>query len=718
MAAWFERLAGGARPNSPSAHGSWRRRRAPSDGRGAKPSGRGAVGAGPELPAPSKRRPTRRRLPGAVRRTSRPACRRARPGNRPASRPGPDPARCPRGPRPAAGAGLYPAWRRAAAVAPGTAQLLRDLLAMRVTAAPFGATAPLKPVQDDKGRVIRSADWPLTGAVLTSMRVVHDTAGKAPIRAEFQYVEGNGSDQRASAAARHRADHLRRSGPGRVDLSTRRSRTRTTTSSWLGRRPADSQEPGVTARLLRRSARVHPVRVPSGRGRPVHVGDPQRRPRRSSPCARATTEQVTHGEYEVSLRYALGSEPSPSRRDRHRRQCRSPPTAACCSSTPCTPASRSAAGSRSSAPRKGAEDGIPGDTELAFVTTRVIAVRTAAYTNYGITGRGTELTLADPWLDEYDVLLSHDPRHHRARGGRAAAPGRRAARRGRPRQRDRTRRAVRRAARRTARSSSPASAPTSRARPASRATELVDDRRRRADAWTRELPGDHVHTELTLTADLAYRYRRDTVRVLGNVVAATHGESRDEADRQRRRGPRPPDVRPLAVPADLAAADNPLGATPRAGDPGRRAAVARGRQPCRTRPARADLRHRHRRRRPDDGHLRRRRARGPAAHRARERPRPLPLRHRHRPPTSPPTASPSPSPARSASPPSPTRCPATGGADARRPRPDPPDHPAGGLRARPARLGPPTTRTSPAPARASAGPPARELFDGRRRCCT
>ena len=52
---------------------------------------------------------------------------------------------------------------------------------MRVTAAPFGAMAPLKPVQDDRGRVIRTADWPLTGAALVSMRVVYDTAGKVPV---------------------------------------------------------------------------------------------------------------------------------------------------------------------------------------------------------------------------------------------------------------------------------------------------------------------------------------------------------------------------------------------------------------------------------------------------------------------------------------------------------------------------------------------------------
>ena len=53
--------------------------------------------------------------------------------------------------------GLYPAWRQAAPAVPA---LLRELLAMRVTAAPFGATAPLKPVQDERGRVDPQTDWP------------------------------------------------------------------------------------------------------------------------------------------------------------------------------------------------------------------------------------------------------------------------------------------------------------------------------------------------------------------------------------------------------------------------------------------------------------------------------------------------------------------------------------------------------------------------------
>jgi predicted phage baseplate assembly protein len=44
-----------------------------------------------------------------------------------------------------------------------------------------------------------------------------------------------------------------------------------------------------------------------------------------------------------------------------------------------------------------------------------------------------------------------------------------------------------------------------------------------------ELPGDRVHTVLTLAADLAYTYRRDTVKVYGNVIPATQGAGRDEA---------------------------------------------------------------------------------------------------------------------------------------------------------------------------------------------
>ncbi|MPY42946.1 putative baseplate assembly protein, partial [Streptomyces phyllanthi] len=446
--------------------------------------------------------------------------------------------------------GLYPAWRTAAA--PGSPQLLRALLAMRVTAAPFGATAPLKPVQDERGRVIRTADWPLTGAVLVSMRVVYDTAGKVPVRAEFQYVEGSSSDQRAEnlPVAQPVTFPL---GTGEVELSTRIAQDRDL--HWLGRRPTDSQEPGVTARL-RPGLPEHDLFVsrPDDEGL-VHVIVGTAQPVTLRP---GDTRPLHVGEDEISLRYTSGSsEPGVEIVIARKRE---PVNRRVLQLDTVHPGITLGSWVAIRRPAKGADRGVPGDPKLAFVTTQVVAARTAAYTNYGITGRGTELTLADPWLDEFDVLLSHirDTTVHAAgeplrladeplgedvhgneielaelydglRPGRTLIVG-------------------------GERGDIPGVAGVT-------ATEVVTIAS--ADpAVDPRLPGDHVHTRLVLTADLAHRYRRETVRVLGNVVEATHGESREEAvgsgDSDRVNQTFALWQSPLTWLAD----DNPLGATP------------------------------------------------------------------------------------------------------------------------------------------------------------
>ncbi|MFS8203779.1 putative baseplate assembly protein [Streptomyces sp. CWNU-52B] len=448
--------------------------------------------------------------------------------------------------------GLYPAWRTAAA--PADPQLLRELLALRVSAAPFGAMAPLKPVQDDRGRVIRTADWPLTGASLVSMRVVFDTAGRTPVRAEFQYVEGSSSDQRAENLP-VTAPVTFRLGTGEVDLSTRAGQDREL--SWLNRRPTDSQEPGVTA-VLRAGLpeRTLFVSRPDADGL-IHVGVHNGTSEQVT-LRPGVPEQFTHGEYEVSLTYTVGSS--------------APNVEVVIASKP-EPANRRVLQLDSvrdgitvgswvaiQRPTKGAEGGVPGDAALAYVTTKVVATRTAAYTNYGITGRGTELVLADPWLDEFDVLLSHirdttvhaagqplrpadEPLGEDVHGNEielaelydGLRPGRTLIVEGE-------------------RSDVPGAA-------AVRATEVVTVAAAEPAVDPR-LPGDHVHTELTLTADLAYRYRRESVRILGNVVEATHGEGRDEAigsgdsDRVNQT------FALWQSPLTWLAADNPLGATP------------------------------------------------------------------------------------------------------------------------------------------------------------
>ncbi|MEU0806407.1 putative baseplate assembly protein [Streptomyces sp. NPDC005970] len=425
--------------------------------------------------------------------------------------------------------GMYAAWRRAApprtAPAAPAVPVLRELLAMRVTAAPFGATAPLRPVQDDRGRVIRQADWPLTGGELTSVRVVFDPSGKVPAKAEFQHIETGTSWQVSENLPRDTEFDL---GPGKVRLSTRVGQDHDL--GWLRSRPTDSQEPGVTAVLLPGlPALTLFVSRPAEDGR-VQVVVANGDPRQWTLTRGQAPVHITYGRYELTVRYTPGSEP---------------PAVEIGIATVPEPANRYvlpldsvqnsiAVGSWVAVerPRKGSTepDGIPGDKKLAFVTTRVTAVRTAAYTNYGITGRGTELTLADPWLDEHDVVLSaiRDTTVHA--GGEALRPA------DEPLGEDVHGNEIElaelydglRPGRRIVVSGERTDIPGAADSSGVRGTELaviaaVDQR---VDP---ELPGDHVHTTLTLTADLAYRYRRDTVRVQGNVVPATHGESRDEA---------------------------------------------------------------------------------------------------------------------------------------------------------------------------------------------
>ncbi|GGT47798.1 hypothetical protein GCM10010271_60100 [Streptomyces kurssanovii] len=451
--------------------------------------------------------------------------------------------------------GMYAAWRQTSPTAPA---LLRELQAMRFTGAPFGATAPLRPVQDERGRVIRQADWPLTGAALTTMRVVYDPAGRVPVRAEFQHTETGSSVQVSENLPSEKSFDL---GPGRITMRTRAAQDHDL--SWLSRRPADSQEPGVTAQLHDGLPdRTLFVSRPGEDGR-VHVavnnGDTK-----AWHLAPGEHHQIRHGDYELTVSYTVGSEPAnvvigiatvPEPANRHVLPLDSVRDSIAVGSWVAI-----------ERPRKGAEgpDGIPGDEKLRFVTTRVTAVRTAVYTNYGITGRGTELTLADPWLDEHDVLLSNirdttvhadgqplrpadEPLGEDVHGDElelaelydGLRPGRHLVVSG-----ERT----------DVLPGSPgASGVAGTELVVVAGVEQVIDPR---------LPGDHVHTRLRLTSKLAYRYRRDTVRVLGNVVAATHGESRDEPIGSGNTG-RPNQTFALwQSPLTWLPAGNPLGATP------------------------------------------------------------------------------------------------------------------------------------------------------------
>ncbi|TDC24609.1 putative baseplate assembly protein [Streptomyces sp. 8K308] len=409
--------------------------------------------------------------------------------------------------------GLYAAWRTVDLTAP---LALHELQAMRQTATPFGATAPLKPVYDAQGRVIRYEDWPLTGSKLTSLRVGYDGDGTAPRRVELSYTEAGGSVRTAFSLPSDDGTHD--FGPGSVRITTHEP-----AEDDEGPEQPTEQELGVQLELRPDLPERTVFVARPGDGGLIHVaiGDADPVEYRLAP---GDEESTIQGELTITVRRAPEAEAE---------------------AVEVTFSSELALTSRNvialdavydgiapgswvvvSRPRKGVAGQIPGDPTLAQVITRVTGVRVLSRADFGITGKVTELTLQDPWLDDEDRLLAHirDATVH-ARGEPVAlanepvtedvggdeieldglydglAPGRWIAVTGE-------------------RADIPGTVgvPGTELAVIAAAEQRVDPQR----------PGDTVHTTLRLTASLAHRYRRDTVTVHGNVVPATHGATRDE----------------------------------------------------------------------------------------------------------------------------------------------------------------------------------------------
>lgn len=426
--------------------------------------------------------------------------------------------------------GLYSAWGNADLGAP---LALLDAQAMRVTATPFGATAPLKPVYDDTGRVVRYTDWPLTGSKLTSMRVEYGPDGATPQHAVFTSVEAGGS---VSMSWRLPDDDGTHSfGTGQIELSSSGD------ESALRRALAAGQEQGVSARLLPHlperdlfvsrpgdDGRVHVTITATGTTDEGDGNGPN--PPLPEPLdfhlALGDELTGTQGAYQITAKRAAADSDSPA-------------------SVEVTLATQLGLTSRNvlaldavyegiapgswvavDRPRKGVTGGVPGDPQLSRVITRVSGVRVLSRADFGITGKVTELTLEDPWLDEKDTLLSHirdTSVYARGESFRLAgepltddvggdlidlaqlhqglAPGRWIVVSGE-------------------RTDIPGT-------PGVQGSELAMVLQA-VQAVDPALPGDTVRTTLMLTAPLAYRYKRSTVKIYGNVVRATQGATRDE----------------------------------------------------------------------------------------------------------------------------------------------------------------------------------------------
>jgi predicted phage baseplate assembly protein len=422
---------------------------------------------------------------------------------------------------------LYQAWQQADITQP---LAVREILALRVTASPFGATAPQQPAYDAQGRVTGHAEWPLAGSQTLGIRVSFDGSWRAQ-GVMFTFASADGSWRlNADLTTSQTLDFAL--GPGRVQISVASppppERHFFTHRAPTG--PGPSPTPGTTFTFT--------GEIPDGT---VFVSDEQ-----PDGSIRVTVDDGANPQATFTLNLGdtltgqAGGRQVSTGREAGARD--APGTVGVTLRAPMSPADKTlltldgtydgiAPGSWVAVerPRKGqaGPGGIPGDHNLALVASQVTSTRTISLAGFGITGKVTQLSLDQPWLDEHDTLLAHirDATIYargetlqlateqitddvggdqielaQAHGG--LEPGRWVVVTGE-------------------RTDIPGTAGVQGSE-----LSMIGSVRQEVDP---ALPGDTVHSTLTLAAPLGYTYRRSTVHVYANVVAATQGATADEA---------------------------------------------------------------------------------------------------------------------------------------------------------------------------------------------
>jgi predicted phage baseplate assembly protein len=406
---------------------------------------------------------------------------------------------------------LYAAWKNSVVTPadPGT------VYALRIKAAPFGHSAPLKPVLDEQGRVVGQEEWPLDGTASTSVEF--------DMSSNQLRVSGRRGGERYSWSL----------NVGEKALSETRQWGQFTSVTVT---TAFSAPPAVltTISVSFGSLATHNTEIDLGTGPViliaagqnsigVTVGSnqfdvlPDQLIQESAGTDRLAIDWATNSQLESDVLAVDVATLLP------------PPLNVLPLDT-------------------AYEQIIPGTWVLieradqgTLLVTRVIQVQTVAKAEYGLTGKSTVLTLQDDWLGATDVLLSvfratavHvlseeltladkpltdpvcdaeielDALYDGLEAGRwAIVAGER----------------------------SDVSDASGESVPGVQAAERVmlaavrqdvkqvtDPQRQISFPW----PGDSTHTFIQLSTPLAYCYKRDTVRIYGNVVKATHGETRQE----------------------------------------------------------------------------------------------------------------------------------------------------------------------------------------------
>jgi predicted phage baseplate assembly protein len=403
-------------------------------------------------------------------------------------------------------------------------QAVQQVQALRVTASPFGATAPLQPVLDAQGKITGHTEWSLAGNQVLGLHVEYPTGGTQPQQAVLSFSSAAGSWSAPvdlSSAATIDLDL----GPGHVRITITRPPV---VIGIVEAGAAAPPPPGVvftfTGNLPNRTVSIPNPATDTG---PITVtaqngGDPL-----SLALPQGGSQAGAQGGLQVIARRAAAGA-----------------AVASVDVSVQTPANRAlnvltldaaydgiAPGSWVAIyrPRKGAAGagGIFGDPSLAHVFSQVADARVISAAAFGITGKVTTLTLERPWLDDQDTLLSDirdatvyaggeplqlgtEPITDDVSGDQmelalaydGLTPGRWLVVTGE-------------------RTDIPGTAGV-------QGTELsmVAAVRQTVDP---NRPGDTVHAVLVLAVPLAFSYKRATVHVYANVVPATHGASRDEA---------------------------------------------------------------------------------------------------------------------------------------------------------------------------------------------
>jgi predicted phage baseplate assembly protein len=450
---------------------------------------------------------------------------------------------------------LYQAWRQTDIT---QSPAVEEVQALRVTANPFGATAPPQPAYDAQGRVTERVEWPLAGHQLLDTRVYfdHDWRAQAVL---FTFTSADGTWRLNVDLATSQELAL---GPGRVQITL----AAPAPPEWhlFGRRPPAEPglpNPGTTFAFTGAIPNVtvfvsdeQPdgsvgVTVDDGANPPatfaLNPGDALTRPQGGNPVS--TGRQARAGDAPGTVDITVRAPMSPA----DKRLLTLDGVYDGITSGSWVAIER---------PRKGqaGPGGIPGDRNLARVFSRVTGTRTISLADFGITGKVTQLTLDQPWLDDHDTLLEHirdatvyargeslqlatdlvtddvgGDQIELAQAYDGLEPGRWIV--------------------------------VSGERTDIPGTPGVQDSELSMIASVRQevdpaLPGDTVHSTLTLAAPLGYTYRRSTVHVCANVVAATQGATVDEALGSGDASQASQSFTLLQAPVTWVPAANPLGA--------------------------------------------------------------------------------------------------------------------------------------------------------------